>query len=529
MSYYDDINQELFKKFRLLCNIVRQDRAPQLKVDLGRIEHIINEKLPDTVKKNAPPDYYELYMDFKNEYEKFRDFILYDRLIGKSIVALGGGFSSGKSSFLNALNGEPALPEDIDPTTSVPTYIVNGSEYEVQGINIFDKKVNIELNEIKQISHGFGDIYDDDDEKVDIGGDITLGHILESIFLSTPKQIYENIAFLDTPGYSKPDDKNHTARTDEQIARGQLNSANFIIWFVQADAGTITEEDIKFIKTLRDDIPKLIVLTKADKKPKEDIDSIVSKIKDTLEIKGIRYVDVFAFSSREEGFDGDKIREQISKWNKKISETNFAKNFKVIFARCRDFYDDAIEDEGRELQRLNSSYTDLGAEDIDPKITEPIKIIINGTRKNIEGLKEIRKSIKELQDEFFTEIKIVADRVGIDMPEPSDIDLIKDNASDPIVIFEEYTKKNGIKTDKALVDMLMETFEDIKPVFNKQAGGSEYASALSGIIKANCILSPDEIRFDVNLYAEEYRNFINIIKSEKNRLIEEYKRIISEI
>ena len=207
MSYYDDINQELFKKFRLLCNIVRQDRAPQLKVDLGRIEHIINEKLPDTVKKNAPPDYYELYMDFKNEYEKFRDFILYDRLIGKSIVALGGGFSSGKSSFLNALNGEPALPEDIDPTTSVPTYIVNGSEYEVQGINIFDKKVNIELNEIKQISHGFGDIYDDDDEKVDIGGDITLGHILESIFLSTPKQIYENIAFLDTPGYSKPDDR----------------------------------------------------------------------------------------------------------------------------------------------------------------------------------------------------------------------------------------------------------------------------------------------------------------------------------
>ena len=145
---------------------------------------IINEKIPETVKKNAPADYYELYTDFKSEYEKFRDFILYDSLIGKNIVALGGGFSSGKSSFLNALNGEAALPEDVDPSTSVPTYIVNGKKYKVLGINIFDTKVEIETREIKKIAHGFGEIYDDDDEIVDIGEDVTLGHVLESIFLS---------------------------------------------------------------------------------------------------------------------------------------------------------------------------------------------------------------------------------------------------------------------------------------------------------------------------------------------------------
>lgn len=100
MSYDEDVYEELIGNFELLCNIIRQNTGgSQLKVDLSKIEKIINKKIPDTLKKNAPEDFYELYTDFKSEYEKFRDFILYDKLIGKNIVALGGGFSSGKSSF----------------------------------------------------------------------------------------------------------------------------------------------------------------------------------------------------------------------------------------------------------------------------------------------------------------------------------------------------------------------------------------------------------------------------------------------
>lgn len=108
---------------------------------------------------------------------------------------------------------------------------------------------------------------------------VTLGHVLENIFFSTPLHKYDNIAFLDTPGYSKPDSEKYSAKTDEQIARGQLNSSNYILWFVQADAGTITEEDIKFIKTLREDIPKLIIVNKADKKNLKDLQSIMEKSK----------------------------------------------------------------------------------------------------------------------------------------------------------------------------------------------------------------------------------------------------------
>ena len=150
-----------------------------MKADLTKIEKLINDKIPDTLKKNAPEDFYELYTDFKSEYEKFRDFILYDKLIGKNIVALGGGFSSGKSSL---------LPSDIDPSTSVPTYIVKGEKHEVMGINVFDTKVQMQPRDIKKIAHGFGEVEDDDDEKVTDA--VTLGHVLENIFFSTPLHKY---------------------------------------------------------------------------------------------------------------------------------------------------------------------------------------------------------------------------------------------------------------------------------------------------------------------------------------------------
>ena len=179
MTYDEEVYEKLLKNFNLLCAIIRQNTSEnQMKADITKIEKLINDKIPDTLKKNAPEDFYELYTDFKSEYEKFRDFILYDKLIGKNIVALGGGFSSGKSSFLNALMGKSVLPSDIDPSTSVPTYIVRGEKHEVMGINVFDTKVQMQPRDIKKIAHGFGEVEDDDDEKVTDA--VTLGHVLEN-------------------------------------------------------------------------------------------------------------------------------------------------------------------------------------------------------------------------------------------------------------------------------------------------------------------------------------------------------------
>lgn len=519
MYYNEDVYEKLLANYELLSHIIRQNAAgPQFSVDLSKIEAIINKKIPDTLKKNAPEDFYELYMDFKSEYEKFRDFILYDKLIGKNIIALGGGFSSGKSSFLNALMGKTVLPADIDPSTSVPTYIVSGEKHNVMGINVFDTRVQMQPRDIKRVAHGFGELEDDDDEK--ISDAVTLGHVLENIFFSTPLHKYENIAFLDTPGYSKPDSEKYSAKTDEQIARGQLNASNYILWFVQADAGTITEEDIKFIKTLREDIPKLIIVNKADKKNLADLKDIIAKIRSTLDIKGVRYVDIFAFTSKAEQVadkelkdfiseDAARIRQQIDVWDHHIYESNFARNFKIIFVRCKEFYEDEIEEESRKLSRLNTSITKLMAEEIDPEILEPLQAMVCGTQKNVNELKAISKQLKALQDEFFTEIKFISDIVGIAMPEPSEIDLLQDKVKDPMQLIEEYKKEKGIQTDPAMAEMLQSVFADITPVINKRAGGSEYRNELLAVIKERCDVKPSDIHIhDVLQNAQKYASII---------------------
>jgi len=521
MAYDEEVYEKLLGNFELLCNIIRPNTSSQMKVDLSKIENIINKIIPDTLGKHAPKDFFELYTDFKSEYEKFRDFILYDQLIGKNIIALGGGFSSGKSSFLNALMGKNVLPADIDPSTSVPTYIVKGLEHNVQGINIFATKVQMQPRDIRKIAHGFGELVNDDDEKVT--DEVTLGHILNNIFFSTPLHQYDNIAFLDTPGYSKPDSEKYSAKTDEQIARGQLNSSNYILWFVQADAGTITEEDIKFIKTLRIDIPKLIIVNKADKKGMADLQEIMTKIRTTLDINAVAYLDVLAFTSKKEfikdaaridfiNSNEQKIKQQIANWNNEVYESNFARNFKQLFVRCKEFYEDELDEESRKLTRLNTSITKLSGEDIDSEILEPLQMMVKDAQANVNGLKKIKERLKEIQDEFFTEIKFISDSVHISMPEPSEIDLLQDKVQNPLQLVAEYKKKNGLKTDTSVLDMLQHIFDGIEPIINKAEGGSEYKNELLSIINDVCNLKPEEVHInDVYKNTEEYVSLIKQI------------------
>lgn len=59
---------------------------------------------------------------------EIREIINFDFLNFKNIIAVGGGFSSGKSSFLNQLIKDVKLPVDVNPSTAIPTYIFNSDE-----------------------------------------------------------------------------------------------------------------------------------------------------------------------------------------------------------------------------------------------------------------------------------------------------------------------------------------------------------------------------------------------------------------
>ena len=206
LSMQEELSLEQYEsaleEYMLLRDMIQDEKSG----DLGKLAPLRKEiaGIWEAFKDNAPPDFGSLYAEFQAEYEKLKDFLLYSPLLGKTVVALGGGFSSGKSSFLNAMmkrvlgegyQNKPILPENIDPSTSVPTYLVHGEEPRLSGVNIFDYKFELPADAVRDISHGFGAVREGEKG-------VTLGHIVRNLFLSVPFQPYEHIAFLDTPGYS---------------------------------------------------------------------------------------------------------------------------------------------------------------------------------------------------------------------------------------------------------------------------------------------------------------------------------------
>lgn len=503
---YEMDHSELRGNFKLLCSLIQQGRSAELVVDLKPLEKLIQEEIPAAMGKNAPPDYYELYVDFKAEYDKFRDYILYDKLIGKNVAALGGGFSSGKSTFLNALNGEDALPVSIDPSTAVPTYVVNASNYNVQAINIFDTKVTFEeLLDIQKIAHGFG-------ASAGSEGGITLGHVLESLFLETPLQKYKNLVFLDTPGYSKPDSRLYSARTDEQIARQQLNTANVIFWFVSAQNGTIPESDIKFLRSLREEIPKVVILTRAAEKA-DALDEIRKKVSETLVLKGVACEGVWAYERDDpDGYDMPEIRAFLERWNRKSAAPDFAINFKRLFVRCRKFYEDEKEKKGGQLEQLNRAEMLLSADD--NEISALLHRLSDTLRKEINALKTAEEQVHTLQDAFFQEIHRVGELVGIRMPEPSEVDLLQENANDPLQLLQAYNKAHNIRPNRRNRTILREAFDNInapdgKTAFCAAAGGGQYAQKLAGLLREHMRVPNGEAHLnDVCRRSEQYAKLI---------------------
>ena len=459
--------EEMKRQFDLLKNITRYSETADLSVDLSQIEDIIFDKLPKEIKKNAPSNFPELYFEFKQEYERFKTFILYDKLIGKNVVALGGGFSSGKSTFLNSMMDCEILPSDITPSTSVPAYLIYGDKEEVYAINTFESKIAMQTEDVMLLSHGFGRNESSEQE-------ITLGHLLSNMFISTPNQRFRNLVMLDTPGYSKAETAGYSARTDAKIAHTQLNSANFILWFVQADEGTVKDSDIKFIKSLHETIPKLIIVNKADNVQPDEIGIVVEKIKDTLNMKGIKYVDVLTYSSEfPEDYQRDEIIEYLEQWNKSVFESRFAYNFKVIFTKCREYYDERLDEEKKTHSRLQHILADVSLDSDDAR--DYLNYMDTSAKRNIAELKDMKANLKELQNKFFTEIKEIADKVNIEMPEPSEIDLIQDRIYDPKTVLDEYCNKYGLNSPaninarKSNSDVIVSVFDNIKSSFNSNS------------------------------------------------------------
>ncbi len=211
-------------------------------------------------------------------------------LRGKTVVAVAGGFSSGKSSFISSFIEDTriGLPVGIEPVTSIPTYVVSGAGGTIHGYTYKGGVLEIEPAVYGRLSHAFVH-----------GFGFNLREILPFVAIETHLRGLNQLAFIDLPGYDAA--RSEGAHTDDDLNTSMefASQAQALIWLVGADSnGEIPAADLDFLIEQQSESRRLyVVLNKADLRPEDSLAEILDQFRRTLGNAAIEYEGLCAYSS----------------------------------------------------------------------------------------------------------------------------------------------------------------------------------------------------------------------------------------
>ncbi|WQW74508.1 dynamin-like GTPase family protein [Helicobacter pylori] len=286
----------------------------------------------------------------------------YPSLFQKTIVAVGGGFSAGKSTFLNNLLGlKLKLPEDMNPTTAIPTYCLKGQREVLMGFS--QNGGMVELPHLA-FNHQFLE---------SLG--FNLKEIMPFMLLSAPSVPFEFLCFIDTPGYN-PSNQGYTGG-DKEASKESLKHAKHILWLISCERGGIESDDLEFLQELYEEEGKqvFIVLSRADMRTKSQLEVVAKQIKETLENNGIEFLGICAYSSKryqeyKEFSEKSKVFNSLEKFLKKLNQRSEKQNeILESLYEVHQMYEKAIKQDASKFKRyqkaLHSVKLDLMQEGFD--------------------------------------------------------------------------------------------------------------------------------------------------------------------
>ncbi|MCQ2651944.1 dynamin-like GTPase family protein [Helicobacter pylori] len=335
----------------------------------------------------------------------------YPSLFQKTIVAVGGGFSTGKSTFLNNLLGlKLKLPEDIDPTTAIPTYCLKGKKEVLMGFS--QNGGMVELPHLA-FDHQF---------LKSLG--FNLKEIMPFMLLSAPSVPFEFLCFIDTPGYN-PGNQGYTGG-DKQASKESLQHAKHILWLISCERGGIESDDLDFLQELYEEGKQVfIVLSRADRCTKSQLEEVAKQIKETLENNGIEFLGIGAYSATryqeiKEFSEKSRVFNSLEKFLKKLNKRSEKQNeiLSVLYGVCLA-YKKAIEQDAnrfkryqRELRSVGLDLMQKGFDDFSDKIFRRIENLEKEFSEQEQSKRESLVRLNEVINLFKKSIDKVFDRVS---------------------------------------------------------------------------------------------------------------------
>ncbi len=329
------------ERFQLVAKLIS---TPEVVEGVARsyldFEELIRDKFLRLTGEVGIPGESRLFNDLLLLLKGLRDLVEFPHLANKNVLAIGGGFSSGKSRFINALlGGEKLLPYGINPTTAIPTYLTNGDSETIRTLNTFNRSEELSRKDFQAISHAFNE------DEMSPQNCVSFYHILKLVQIQTPMFKWKNVALIDTPGYSKPHSAGVSAligtnagNTDEEKAREHLSQADHLIWAVPATSGTLRQDDIDFLKDkVQWDKPVYLLITKCDESTDANLRDQVCQICDDF-AKTFHMAGWSAYSSkRKEVLDGDDPCKWLDAIDAKVKYTQWRGRFKAVIDKVVRF------------------------------------------------------------------------------------------------------------------------------------------------------------------------------------------------
>ncbi len=335
----------------------------------------------------------------------------YPSLFQKTMVAVGGGFSAGKSTFLNNLLGlKLKLPEDMNPTTAIPTYCLKGKKEVLMGFSQNGGMVelpNLAFDHQFLKSLGFN-----------------LKEIMPFMLLSAPRVPFEFLCFIDTPGYN-PGNQGYTGG-DKEASKESLKHAKHILWLISCERGGIESDDLEFLQELYEEGKQVfIVLSRADMRTKSQLEEVAKQIKETLENNGIEFKGICTYSSKryqeyKEFSEKSHVFNSLEQFLMKLNQRSEKQN--EILSVLYDvllMYEKAIEQDANQFKRyqkaLHSIKLDLmqkGFDDFNDATFNKIHSLNNEFSEQERSREENLARLNEVIDLFKKSIDKVFYRVS---------------------------------------------------------------------------------------------------------------------
>lgn len=311
-------------------------------------------------------------------------------------VAITGQFSSGKSTFLNALLSRNILPTGITPVTSKVNFINYGEEY----------KLKITYYSGAQEYAPIEAIADFTDQRKHEMADI------KYLTLYAPMDILKDISFVDTPGL------NSQSQSDTDTTRRVLRDVGGIIWLTLIDnAGKMSEAEVleEYMGHFKN--KSLCVLNQKDKFTPEQIEQTTNYIKDKFsgffsEVQAISAK--MALESRSHHSDiliHDEYESFIKEFKEELKENeinsldyfqekfNLYKN-KIKFIRQQDASDNTklLEESNikKVLEFIDNTIRPQAAEAKEYAIKKDLKSICDILKKEYETIIGVYESLTEI-------------------------------------------------------------------------------------------------------------------------------------